>query len=149
MQYIIILAVAAVLLAVLGVSLQIIANISAWAILALCALVTFAMTVFFAVFLVKMLRGRRAKGRYLRADMKDSGHFKAYKSPVYLIDGKEHFGVFPADIRVFYRDGKEIDLRIDSKGFVYDTVTRVTIYTGIVLSAASTAGILMQLAAGG
>lgn len=138
MQYIIILAVVAVILAVLGVSLQVIANVSAWGILLLCSLVSFAMAVFFAVYLMKLLSGRKAKGRFLRADYKENGAFKKYKSAVYDIDGQEYFNIFPYDLKIFYSKDKQIELYIDKNGAVYDVMTRITILAGLMLSVAMT-----------
>ena len=144
MQYIIILSVIIVLLIALGVSLQLIANVSAWGILALCSLLAFAMTAFFAVYMVKLFGSKRAKGSYIRTDFKDNGRFKRYRSAVYEIDGKEHFGVFPADIKAFYRTGRQYSLLIDKNGFVYDRVIRITIIAGLILSVLTTAGLVVM-----
>ena len=139
MQYIIILAVIAVILAVLGVSLQVIANASAWGILMLCALVSFVMVIFFAVYLVKLMSCKKAKGRFLRADYKENGAFKKYKSAVYEIDGQEYFNIFPYDLKIFYSKDKQTELYIDKNGeAVYDIMTRITILAGLMLSVAMT-----------
>ncbi len=139
MQYLIIIALIAVILIVLGVSLTALANISAWVILMLCSVMTAAMAVFFGAYLVFMLRGRRASGRYLRADNDPNSRLGKYKSAVYLIDGNEHFGVFPADIKAFYLNDKEQTLIIDKKGRVYDRTIRITIIAGLISSVVMTA----------
>ena len=146
MQYLVILSVTIVLLIALGVSLQMIANISAWGILLVCVALSFLMTGFFAVYLARMICGKRTKGVYLRADTKGTGRLSKYKSAVYDIDGEEHYGIFPADIRAFYRAEKECRLLVDKKGFVYDRVIRITIIAGTILSAFSTAGLIVMMA---
>ena len=138
MQYIIIIALIAVIMIVLGVSLTALANISAWVILGLCSLVTLAMAAFFAVYFVLLLRCRRVKGRFLRCDYKNEGRLKKYKSAVYEIEGQEHFGVFPADIKAFYINDKEHTLFIDKKGRVYDRTIRITIIAGLISSVVMT-----------
>ncbi len=143
MQYVIFIAIIAVILAVLGVSTQLIANFSAWGILLLCTLVSFLMTVFFAVFLIRMLSCKKASGRFLRADFKDRGTFKKHKSAVYDIGGEEHFNIFPYDLKLFYNKDKETELYLGKKGEVYDMMTRITIYLGLMLSGTMTAVMLM------
>lgn len=139
MQYVIIIAVVAVIILVLGVSVQMIASVSAWAIMLVCTLVSALMAVFFVVFLAKMLACKRKKGVFLRADFKDRGAFKKYKSAVYDIEGEEHFNIFPYDLKIFYKKDKLTELYLDKKGEVYDTMTRITIYAGVMLSLAMTA----------
>ena len=143
MQYFIIIVIAVVILIVLGVSVQAILNASAWGILMLCAAVSFLMMIFFAVFLAKLLSGKKTKGKFLRADYKDNGAFKKYKSAVYEIEGKEYFNIFPYDLGIFYKTDKETELYIDKKGAVYDTMTRITILSGIMLSTAMTILMIM------
>ena len=90
-----------------------------------------------------MLSCKRTSGRFLRADFKDNGAFKKYKSAVYDIGGEEHFNIFPYDLKIFYNKDKEIELYLGKKGEVYDVMTRITIYLGLMLSGAMTAVMFM------
>ena len=144
MQYIIIIALIAVILIVLGVSLTAIANISAWVILLLCSVATLGMSVFFLVYFVKLLKCAKAVGRYLRADNNTKSRLGKYKSAVYEIGGNEYFGVFPADIKAFYISDKEQTLYIDKKDRVYDRTIRITIIAGLISSVVMTAVLLVS-----
>lgn len=144
MQYIIIIALIAVILIVLGVSLTAIANISAWVILLLCSVATLGMSVFFLVYFVKLLKCRKAVGRYLRADNNTKSRLGKYKCAVYEIGGEEHFGVFPADIKAFYISDKEQTLYIDKKDRVYDRTIRITIIAGLISSVVMTAVLIVS-----
>ncbi|MCR5817172.1 MAG: hypothetical protein K6F91_09835, partial [Ruminococcus sp.] len=84
-------------------------------------------------------------GRYLRADNDPNSRLGKYKSAVYLIDGNEHFGVFPADIKAFYLSDKEQTLIIDKKGRVYDRTIRITIIAGLISSVAMTAMLVLSV----
>ena len=133
-----------VLLVLLGVSTQMIANISAFIIVYLCMAMCIAMVIFFVIFMAKLVLCKKAVGVYTGAEEIQKGRMK-YKRAVYEINGEKHFNVFPLDIKLFYKPGRECELYVDKKGGGYDINARITIIAGLMLSIASTMLMVMVI----
>ncbi len=146
MQYIIILAVIVVIMIILGVSTQLIANISAWMILLACALLCFMMCIFFMVFLARLLCAKKTSGYFAGAKKKDKARFD---TAYYIVGESEIKNIFPYESSLkslFYKEGREVTLRLSKDGKrVFDLNARVTIISGFLLSVIMT-GVLINTA---
>ena len=146
MQYVIIIAVLAVIMVILGVSTQAIANISAWMILAACALLCFMMSVFFMIYLAKLLCSGKVRGRFIGARKEEGARFI---TAFYLAEGEEIKNIFPYESALkalFYKEGREVTLYLTkNKKRVLDLNARITIVFGFFISVIMT-GVLINTA---
>lgn len=142
MEALIIIAVIAVLLLMLGVSAEVLLA----GFLGLLCLVMMALFLFFGLCIIRLTQCRRCGGKL--AKVEKHGKY-GYSVPVYDIGGKEYENVFPCEIvmkKQLYSPGRECMLMLDEKhGKVFDGNARISSIVGIVLSGVSFALLVYRL----